>query len=89
MENTLSFMVRTTEYYIPVENLVDTQEEIKKLEEELEYTRGFLNSVLKKLNNEKFVSNAPEKVVNLERKKKEDAEKKIKTLEERIESLKG
>lgn len=89
MENTLSFMVRTTEYYIPMEDLVDTEEEIRKLEEELEYTRGFLNSVMKKLNNEKFVENAPQKVVDTEKKKKEDAEQKIKTLEERIKGLKG
>jgi len=89
MENTLSFMVRTTEYYVPMEDLVDAEDEIRKLEEELEYTRGFLNSVLKKLNNGKFVENAPEKVVNLEKQKKEDAEQKIKTLEERIKGLKG
>ena len=89
MDNTLSFMVRTTEYYVPMEDLVDAEDEIRKLEEELEYTRGFLNSVLKKLNNGKFVANAPEKVVNMEKQKKEDAEQKIKTLEERIKGLKG
>ncbi|MEF8844572.1 MAG: valine--tRNA ligase [Bacteroidales bacterium] len=88
-DNAVSFMVGTTEYYIPVENLLDKEEEIKKLEEELEYTRGFLQSVLKKLDNEQFVRNAPEKVIDRERKKKEDAEQKIKTLEERIISLKG
>ncbi|MFW6100392.1 MAG: valine--tRNA ligase [Bacteroidota bacterium] len=88
-ENAVSFMVRTTEYYIPVDNLLDTDEEIKKLEEDLEYTRGFLQSVMKKLNNEKFVQNAPEKVVDMERKKKTDAEQKIRTLEERINSLKS
>jgi valyl-tRNA synthetase len=89
MENVVSFMVRTTEFYIPLEGHVDAEEEIKKLEEELNYTKGFLNSVMKKLSNEKFVQNAPEKVVNMEKKKKEDAESKIKTLEERIKSLKG
>ena len=88
-ENAVSFMVRTTEYYIPVESLLDTEEEVKKLEEELEYTRGFLQSVMKKLNNERFVQNAPANVVDLEKKKKEDAEQKIKTLEERINSLKN
>jgi len=88
MDNTLSFMVRTTEYYIPVGELVDAESEIQKLEEELEYTKGFLQSVMKKLSNERFVQNAPEKVVNLEKQKKEDAEQKIKTLEERIQSLK-
>lgn len=89
LENAVSFMVGTTEYYIPVENLLDTEEELEKLEEELEYTRGFLQSVVKKLDNEKFVQNAPQNVVDLERKKKEDAEQKIKTLEQRINSLKG
>ncbi|MGM0530171.1 MAG: valine--tRNA ligase [Bacteroidota bacterium] len=89
LENAVSFMVGTTEYYIPVENLLDTEEELEKLEEELEYTRGFLQSVVKKLDNEKFVQNAPQNVVDLERKKKEDAEQKIKTLEERISSLRG
>ncbi len=88
-ENAVSFMVRTTEYYIPVESLLDTEEEIKKLEEELEYTRGFLQSVMKKLNNERFIQNAPANVVDREKKKKGDAEQKIKTLEDRINSLKN
>jgi valyl-tRNA synthetase len=72
-----------------MESMLDTDEEIRKLEEELEYTRGFLQSVMKKLNNERFVQNAPANVVDLEKKKKEDAEQKIKTLEERINSLKN
>ncbi|MGM0496985.1 MAG: valine--tRNA ligase [Bacteroidota bacterium] len=88
LENAVSFMVGTTEFYIPMEDVLDVDEEIKKLEEELDYTKGFLNSVMKKLENERFVQNAPEKVVNMEKKKKEDAESKIKTLEERINSLK-
>jgi len=88
LENAVSFMVGTTEFYIPMEDILDIDEEIKKLEEELDYTKGFLKSVLKKLENERFVQNAPEKVVNMEKKKKEDAESKIKTLEERINSLK-
>ena len=87
LENAVTFMVRTTEYSIPLPETVDAGEEIRKLEEELDYTRGFLQSVMKKLNNRKFVQNAPEDVVAAEKKKKQDAEKKIKTLEERIKSL--
>ena len=89
LDNAVSFMVGTTEFYVPMEDLLDAEEEIKKLEEELEYTKGFLNSVMKKLGNDKFVQNAPEKVVEMENKKKEDAESKIQTLEERISSLKN
>jgi valyl-tRNA synthetase len=89
LENAVSFMVGTTEFYVPMEDILDVEEEIKKLQEELDYTKGFLNAVMKKLDNEKFVQNAPEKVVNMEKKKKEDAESKIKTLEERINSLKN
>jgi valyl-tRNA synthetase len=63
--------------------------EIEKLESELEYTKGFLKSVMKKLGNERFVSNAPEKVVAMEKKKRDDAEAKIKVLEEQLKSLKG
>ncbi|MFP4046208.1 MAG: valine--tRNA ligase [Bacteroidales bacterium] len=88
-ENSVSFMVQTTEYFITMEDFINVEEEIEKLEKELEYNKGFLNSVMKKLNNERFVNNAPEKVVNMEKKKKEDAEMKIKALEERIKSLKG
>jgi valyl-tRNA synthetase len=88
LENAVSFMVRTTEYSIPLPETVNAEEEIRKLEEELDYTRGFLHSVMKKLNNRRFVQNAPENVVNTEKKKKEDAEQKITTLEERIKSLK-
>ena len=89
LENAVSFMVGTTEFYIPMEDILDVDEEINKLTEELDYTKGFLSSVMKKLENERFVQNAPEKVVNMEKKKKEDAESKIKTLEERINSLKN
>jgi valyl-tRNA synthetase len=83
-----SFRVKSTEYCIPLGDLVDAEEEIAKIEEELKYTKGFMNSVVKKLSNERFVNNAPEKVVEIERKKLADAEEKIKLLEERLESLK-
>ncbi len=87
IEGAVTFMVKSAEFYIELGDLVDVEEELKKLKEELEYNRGFLNSVMKKLSNERFVNNAPEKVVNVEKKKKEDAEAKIKVLEERIASL--
>jgi valyl-tRNA synthetase len=85
--NSMSFVVGSTEFYIPLIGVVDIETEIKKLEEELVYTRNFLNSVIKKLGNERFVSGAPVAVVDLERKKQADAENKIKVLEERISNL--
>ena len=78
------FMVDGVEFFIPMEGFVDAEEEIKKLKEELEYTKGFLNTVNKKLSNERFVNNAPEKVVAIEKKKQTDAEAKIKALENQI-----
>ncbi|MEZ5106528.1 MAG: valine--tRNA ligase [Draconibacterium sp.] len=83
-----SFLVKSTNFYIPMDGFLDVAEELKKLEEELKYTQGFLNSVMKKLSNERFVANAPEAVVTLERAKQADAEAKIKVLEERIAGLK-
>lgn len=87
-ENAVSFLVSTSEYYVPLEGKLDTEEELKKLNEELEYAKGFLKSVMKKLENKKFVQNAPEQVVKKEKDKKADAESKIKTLEDRIAQLK-
>jgi valyl-tRNA synthetase len=83
-ENALSFITADAEYYVPLGDLHNSAEEIQKLEGELEYTRGFLESVLKKLNNEKFVNNAPAKVLELETRKKEDAQARIKAIEERL-----
>ena len=83
-----SFMVKSTNFYIPLGSFINVEEELKKLEEELKYTQGFLNSVLKKLSNERFVAGAPEAVVALEKTKQADAEAKIKVLEERIAGLK-
>jgi valyl-tRNA synthetase len=88
VEGASSFMVGVDEVYIPLEGLIDVEEERKKILAELEYTRGFLNSVMKKLNNERFVNNAPADVVAMEQKKKSDAEAKIKALEERLNELK-
>lgn len=83
-----SFVVKTTEYFIPFAGSIDTEAEIEKLTKELEYTKGFLASVMKKLSNERFVQNAPEKVLEIERNKQADAEGKIKALESQIELLK-
>jgi len=83
-----SFRVKSTNFYIPLEDIIDVEEEVKKLEEELKYAKGFLNSVLKKLSNERFVNNAPEAIVAKEKAKQADAESKIKVLEERIAGLK-
>ncbi len=77
-------MIKTNEYFIPIGDLVNKEDEIKKLEEELKYAEGFLNSVLKKLSNEKFVNNAPANVIDMERKKQADTEAKIKILKEQI-----
>ena len=85
----LSFMVKANEYFIPMGDLVDVEAEIARLEEELKYNQGFLKSVMKKLSNERFVNNAPEKVVAIEKQKQADAEAKIKALEESIANMKG
>lgn len=83
-----SFRVHATEYAIPLSNAIDIEAELKKLEAELKYAQGFLKTVMGKLGNERFVQNAPEAVVAMERKKKADAEEKIKSLEESIAALK-
>ena len=83
-----AFMVGTAEFAVPLAESIDVEEEIKKLEADLEYTRGFLASVDKKLSNERFVANAPEAVVANERKKKADAESKIATMEQALQQLK-
>ena len=88
-ENSASFMVKSIEYYIPLGELINAEDEIKKFENELQYTKGFLISVMKKLENEKFVKNAPPDVLQKELVKKEDAENKIMTLEEQIKNLKS
>ena len=82
-----SFMVGTTEYCVPLEGAINVEEEIQKLEAQLQHAEGFLQGVEKKLSNERFVANAPEAVVALERKKQADARAKIKTLEESIAAL--
>lgn len=88
VKGAVSFSVKTSAFFIELGAMIDVEEEIKKLEEELVYTQGFLNSVMKKLSNEKFVSGAPAQVVDVERKKQADAESKIQNLQERIAALK-
>lgn len=86
-EGAASFMTRTTGYYIPLGTKLDIEAELKKIKDELEYNQGFLVKVMTKLNNERFVQGAPANVLELERKKQNDAESKIKSLEERLKSL--
>jgi valyl-tRNA synthetase len=85
----VSFIVRNTEFYIPLTHSMDKEAEIRKLEEEITYTRGFLEMVMKKLNNKKFTEGAPPSVVEAERRKQADAEGKILVMEAQIKSLKG
>ena len=87
-EGAAAFMVGTTEYAVPLGNLINVEEELKKLEADLKYQEGFLQSVLKKLSNEQFVSKAPANVIEMERKKQADAETKIAALKESIAALK-
>jgi len=83
-----SLITSSAEYYFLYGDEFDSQTELKKLETELEYTKGFLESVVKKLSNDNFVKNAPEKVLNIEKQKKVDAEAKIITLKEQIRLFK-
>ncbi|WP_103071923.1 valine--tRNA ligase [Aquimarina sediminis] len=87
VDGALSFRVKSNEYFIPISGAINIEEEIKKLTDELLYTEGFLKSVQKKLQNERFVNNAPDQVIANERKKEADAEAKIATLKSSIENL--
>jgi valyl-tRNA synthetase len=89
IEGAVSFRIQSLEFYIPLEGTVDAADELKKLEEELNYTKGFLRSVKAKLENARFVEHAPAQVFLKEQKKQADAEKKIQILEERIRDLRG
>ena len=82
-----SFLVKSTTFFVPMGGTIDIEEELKTLQFELDYTKGFLNSVMKKLSNERFVGSAPEAVVAIKRAKQADAEAKIKVLEEQIAGL--
>jgi valyl-tRNA synthetase len=84
-----SFMVGTDEFAVPLGNMIDVEAEIAKMEAQLKHLEGFLAGIQKKLSNERFVQNAPEAVVALERKKQSDSEEKIASLKESIAALKG
>ena len=88
VDGALSYRVKSNEYFIPITGTIDVAAEITKLTEELNYTKGFLKSVEAKLSNEKFVNGAPEKVLEIERKKQADALAKIATIEQSIAGLK-
>ncbi|MCW1953843.1 MAG: valine--tRNA ligase [Flavobacteriia bacterium] len=89
VDGALTFRVASIEYFVPISGAIDVAAEIEKVSEELSYTRGFLQSVEKKLANERFVSNAPEAVLAMEKKKQSDALAKIETLEQSLVYLKG
>jgi valyl-tRNA synthetase len=89
VDKALSFRVNANEFFIPFSENIDTELELKKLSEELNYTKGFLKSVQKKLSNKRFVDNAPEQVIGNERKKEADAQTKITMLEESLKRLIG
>jgi valyl-tRNA synthetase len=88
IDGAVSFMVNSAEFYIELGGFIDVEEELIKLHEELNYYKGFLDSVMKKLGNDRFVNSAPESVVAVEKQKKADAETKIQMLQDRIVSLK-
>lgn len=85
--NTVAFIVGTTEYFIPIGQYINTDEEIGKIKKEIEYYQGFLNSVNKKLQNENFINKAPAKVIETEKAKKQDAEIKLVALEKQLKQF--
>lgn len=89
VENSISFRVKSNNYYFPVNNNINVDEEIIKLKTELSYTEGFLNSVRKKLSNTRFVENAPERVIQIEKDKEQDALSKIKAIKDSLRSFEG
>tara|TARA_R100001369_G_scaffold21881_3_gene39710 strand:- start:16264 stop:18831 length:2568 start_codon:yes stop_codon:yes gene_type:complete len=87
VEGSLSFRVKSNEYFIPIEGAIDVEAEKGKIQEELKYTEGFLKSVQMKLSNDRFVSNAPDSVVAIEKAKQADAEAKIQMLKASLAGL--
>ena len=87
IDGSYSFIVKNNEFFVPFTESIDADVEISNIKAELVKKESFLKSVLGKLNNSKFLDNAPQKVVDLEEKKKDDAEKQIKILEERLKNL--
>ncbi|HEY6161239.1 MAG TPA: valine--tRNA ligase [Bacteroidia bacterium] len=88
IDNSFSFIVRTMEFFVPLSKSINVGEERERLMKDLEYNKGFLQSVMKKLANERFVQNAKPEVIAIEKKKQSDAEAKIKALEEQLAALK-
>lgn len=88
IDGAYGFVINNSEFYIPLTNNLNTEDELKRLNKELDYNKGFLKSILIKLSNEKFVSNAKTEVIETERKKESDTLNKIKTIEEQINNLK-
>lgn len=86
-DGAVSFIAGTTEFFIPVGEKLDIGAEIEKVEADLSYQKGFLNTIMKKLGNDNFVKNAPQKVVEMEKKKQADAVTKIEVLEKRLKEL--
>jgi len=86
-DNSQALVIGSIEYFVPMTGELDTVAEAKKLQSELDYTKGFLSSIMRKLENEKFVNNAPDNVVAIERKKQTEAEERISVLEEQIQVL--
>jgi len=87
VEGALTFRVQSNEYFIPISGAVNIEEEIEKLNAELHYTEGFLESVQKKLSNDRFMNNAPPQVIDVELKKEADAKAKIETIKSSLASL--
>jgi valyl-tRNA synthetase len=87
--NSYSFMAGKTEFFIKLDEHIDKTEEILKAEKDLDYLKGFLDSILKKLTNDSFINNAPSKVIELEQKKRQDTEIKIQMLKAKISQLKS
>ncbi len=84
----ISFLEQTIEYTIPINKYLNTEEEIIKIEKEIEYYEGFLSSINKKFNNEQFITKAPKNIIENEKMKKNDAEIKLNKLKKQLEQLK-
>jgi valyl-tRNA synthetase len=85
--NGVAFRIKKTDFIIPLTNLIDIEKDKLKLEEELKYAKGFFDSILKKLNNKNFLKNAPEKIINFEKKKLSDTKLKIDSLKKSMNDL--
>jgi len=87
VKESVQFIVKSTEYFVPVSVELNVEEELKRLSTELEYSKSFLTTIGKKLNNKNFVDNAPQKIVDIEKKKQSDTLSRIKVLEDQIKNL--